>query len=516
MINARKTLYILALIRLVLPFLLQHAYYQPHRDEFLYLDYAKHMDWGFMEVPPVLSVFSWLSYHLGNSFFWVKIWPALFGALSFLLCGDMLLKLGGKTYGLILLFSCFVFGAFIRLFFLFQPGFLEVFSWTAIIWCLVNYQLQKQVKWLYFFGLACGIGLLSKYTTAFFITGLVGGIALSNQRNLFIKKEFYYAAIIAFLLFLPNLLWQYNHNFPVVAHMKELRETQLVYINPSEFIMGQLMMNLVVAFIWVTGLIKLLLSRKWKDFRWIGFTYFITIVLLIAGSGKDYYALGLYPALFAFGAVHFDSLAVRWHKAFKVALVAIPVALGICILPLGLPMFTPEKLANYYEKAGFREAMGFTWEDRENHPLPQDFADMMGWREIAETTAKHYNALPDSTKASTVVFCRGYYTAGALNYYGKTLGLPEAISTNGSYLWWIPKNLSFRHLMMVAHKDPDDDEIVFKHFEKRAVLDTIQLPYFRENGIRVFFFENGNDSMRYYVRERIKMEKEKFTRNAKK
>jgi hypothetical protein len=61
--HARKLLWGLALVRLILPFLLQHAYYQPHRDEFLYLDYAKHMDWGYMEVPPLLSVFSWLTFN---------------------------------------------------------------------------------------------------------------------------------------------------------------------------------------------------------------------------------------------------------------------------------------------------------------------------------------------------------------------------------------------------------------------------------------------------------------------
>ncbi|MCU0387038.1 MAG: hypothetical protein MUE71_00345, partial [Chitinophagaceae bacterium] len=75
-----KWLAALALTRLVLPFLLQNSWYQPHRDEYLYLDYAKHMDWGYMEVPPLLSVFSWLTFHLGNSHFLVKFWPALFGA----------------------------------------------------------------------------------------------------------------------------------------------------------------------------------------------------------------------------------------------------------------------------------------------------------------------------------------------------------------------------------------------------------------------------------------------------
>jgi hypothetical protein len=363
----------------------------------------------------------------------------------------------------------------------------------------LNFQLSGKIKWMYFFGIACGLGMLSKYTTAFFITGVLAGLALSNQRIIFLKKEFYLAGLIAFFIFLPNLIWQFNHNFPVVHHMKELKETQLDYLDPKEFIGGQLMMNLVVAFIWIAGLIGLLVSKRLKDYRWFGFGYFITIILLIAGNGKDYYALGLYPPLFAFGAVQLETITIHWNKALRVALIGVPVALGIFILPLGLPMFTPEKLASYYEKAGFREAMGFKWEDRQNHPLPQDFADMMGWREIAETTAKHYTGLPDSTKATTVIYCRGYYTAGAINFYSKKLGLPEAVSDNGSYLLRMPGDFNFKHILMVGHKNPGPDDIVFNHFESREILDSIQLPFFRENGIRIYFFKNGSDSMRYYA-----------------
>jgi hypothetical protein len=44
------------------------------------------------------------------------------------------------------------------------------------------------------------------------------------------------------------------------------------------------------------------------------------------------------------------------------------------------------------------------------------------------------------------------------------------------------------------------------------VMDSLSLPYFREDGIKVFFFENGSDSMRYYANEGILMERLKFNR----
>lgn len=507
-----QVLLILTIIRLVLPFFLQDGYYQPHRDEYLYLDYAKHMDWGYMEVPPLLSVFSWLSWQMGHGIFWVKVWPALVGAFTFFLCGHLALLLGGGRMSLLYLFLCFTFGAFLRVFYLFQPGFLEIFTWTSIFYTLVRFHLSNHKKWLYLFGLACGLGMLSKYTTLFLIVGLIGGFLLSSQRRIFTNKHFWAAALLGFLLFLPNLYWQYQHRFPVFAHMQELRETQLVYINPSDFIIGQFMLHFVVAFVWIAGLLVILFSSQWKAWRWVGLTYFLAAGLLLAGKAKDYYALGLYPILFVFGGVWLDKATKNWFKIFRYGLPALPFLLGLFIVPLGLPVFEPQKLADYYEKNGFREALGFKWEDQQNHPLPQDFADMMGWREITEMTAKHYQMLPDSIKKNTAIYCRGYYTAGAINYFGRNLQLPEAISDNGSYLLWIPENWEFRHLMMVGHKNPTPDDVVFNHFERREVLDSINMPLFRENGIKLFMFHNANDSMLIYAREGIRQEQAAFKR----
>jgi hypothetical protein len=76
-----------------LPFVLQNSFYQLHRDEYLYLAEGKHLAWGFMEVPPTLSVMAWISNLFGAGSFWVKLWPALFGAFTFLLVGKTVLSL---------------------------------------------------------------------------------------------------------------------------------------------------------------------------------------------------------------------------------------------------------------------------------------------------------------------------------------------------------------------------------------------------------------------------------------
>src|SRR3982751_3332216 len=101
-------LYALAILRLILPYLLQSPAYEPHRDEFLYLAEGNHMAWGFMEVPPLLSVFAWLIHICGDGIFWIKFWPSLFGALTFVLVAEIILSLGGKRFAVLLGFLPFI------------------------------------------------------------------------------------------------------------------------------------------------------------------------------------------------------------------------------------------------------------------------------------------------------------------------------------------------------------------------------------------------------------------------
>ena len=119
--NSNRLLYLLAAVKLVLPFVLQNGVYEPHRDELLYLAEGHHMAWGFMEVPPLLSVFAWLTHLLGDGMFWIKLWPSLFGALTYLITGRIILLLGGRSYALFLGFLPFALGGYLRVHYLFQP-----------------------------------------------------------------------------------------------------------------------------------------------------------------------------------------------------------------------------------------------------------------------------------------------------------------------------------------------------------------------------------------------------------
>jgi len=505
-------LFLLFAIKLIVPFFLQNSFYQPHRDEYLYLAEAHHMDWGYMEIPPLLSVFAWITNFFGGSLFWIKIWPALFGSLTFLLVGRIILSLGGKSFALFLGWMPFVLDGFMRLFFLFMPNFLDVFFWTLITFSIIRFIQTEKNKWLYLFGIAVGLGMMSKYSVAFYTLSILAGILLTRHRKIFINKHFYFASLIGLLIFLPNIIWQYNHSFPVITHMNELQDEQLKYNSVIGFIIGQLMMNLPCVFIWIAGLIHLLFYSQGKPYRFLAWTYLFVIILLIVLSGKDYYALGAYPALFAFGAYQLEkatNLRLRWTRY---VMIIFSFALGLFAMPLIMPMAKPEVLTKYYEQTGLNKTGSFKWEDQQMHPLPQDFADMIGWKEMAMKTGAVYNNLPEDQKLKTMVYCRGYFSAGALNYYRKEAGLPEVYSDNASFLFWMPDNYAIKNLILVGHHFPDKDDIVFQQFEKASIKDSIDLPLFRETGMKIILFENGNDSLNRIITKGVAELKSKFMR----
>lgn len=507
-----RLLYFLALIKLIIPFFLQNSFYQPHRDEFLYLAEGHHMAWGYMEVPPLLSVFAWITNLFGDGMFWIKIWPALFGALTFVLIGKIILSLGGKTFALILGWLPFMLDGYMRLFFLFQPNFLEVFFWTAIAFTMLRYVQTQETKWLYFFGISIGLGMMSKYSVAFYTLSILAGLLVTRHKKIFLNKHLYFAALIAFIIFLPNLLWQYNHNFPVVAHMQELQEEQLQYINPFDFIISQFMMNLPCVYIWVAGLFFVMFSADGKPYRLFAWAYVFVIILLLYLSGKDYYALGAYPILFAFGGYYLEKLTTKRVVWLRYIMLAFSIALGAFAMPLIMPMAKPDKLAAYYHATGLDKTGSFKWEDLQMHPLPQDFADMIGWKEMAQKTADVFHALPKEEQEKTFIYCRGYYSAGALNYYAKDVGLPEVYSDNASFLFWMPDSYPYKNLLLVAHNMPEKDDIVFQQFEKVTVKDTLTVPYFRETGIRFILFENANDSLNAITTRGVAELKSEFIR----
>ena len=166
----KKDYWILILF-IIAKFALQYSLISPeyelHRDEYLHLDQANHLAWGYLSVPPVNSWLAWIIKMLGNSIFWVKFFPALFGALTIVLTWKIVEELNGSLFAKILAASGILFSVLLRVNMLFQPTSLEIFLWLFLYYSLIKYFDSQKVKWIYIGAVIFGIGILNKYNIAF-------------------------------------------------------------------------------------------------------------------------------------------------------------------------------------------------------------------------------------------------------------------------------------------------------------------------------------------------------------
>ncbi|MDX1409130.1 MAG: glycosyltransferase family 39 protein, partial [Saprospiraceae bacterium] len=327
----------LIVVKLVLQ-LLAAGQYGFHRDEFLYLVQGHHPAWGYMEVPPMIAWLAAFIQFFGEGIVWIKLFPALAGSVSLILIALMTRDLGGARWAQIVACLGFLFvPAYLRTHHLFQPVFLNQLFWLLSIFFLIRIYKTGDTRYWYMFGVAIGLGILTKYSILFLGIAMLAGILFTRERRWLARPHPYYAMLLAILIASPNILWQYFHNVPVLAHMEELRATQLVHVEPVGFVTSQLLMLFGASLLWFPGLAAFLGGASFRPFRALGWTYLVLLALLLLLSGKAYYMLGIYPPLIAAGAVWWERRAVRL-RGVKTALPVIVVVLNLFALPYGLPI----------------------------------------------------------------------------------------------------------------------------------------------------------------------------------
>ena len=500
-------LYLLVLLKIILPYLLQDPVYEPHRDEFLYLAEGRHMAWGYMEVPPLLSVFAWLTDLLGGAMFWIKFWPSLAGAATYFLVGRLILRKGGRSFALFLAWTPFLFGAFLRMHFLFQANFLDIFFWTALAYAFIRYKDTGLNRYLYIAGVCMGLGMLGKYSVALYIVSLLLGLLLTPDRRIFANKHLYFACAVGGLIFLPNAVWQYRHGFPIVYHMGELEKNQLQYVSPGGFLIAQLLMFLPCVVIWVTGLVALAVDRT---YRFIAWSWVLVIALLLVAHGKAYYSVGVYPILFSFGALRTEARMQGRKYFLRFILSAGILVLGFFMIRILMPFEPPPQLADLYARSGMARFGALRWEDGRDHPLPQDFADMLSWKEMTAKFARGYDLLDSSGKTHTLLFCDNYGEAGAVNYYGPRYHLPPAYSNNASFLYWLPANyFTFDNILLLTDDEHEMEHSFIHDFRQVILVDSITNPYARERGSLIILLKGADSAFRKMFVEKIELDKKK-------
>lgn len=473
----KSTLLLLSFVvlKIVLQYIVVHPIYDLQRDEYLHLDQAKHLAWGYHSIPPMTSWISWIILQLGNSYFWVKFFPALFGALTIVVVWKTVERLKGNLYACILVATALTFSSLLRINMLYQPNSLDILCWTLLYYTFISFIETQNYKWLYGMAISFAIGFLNKYNIAFCVLGLIPAILLTEHRKLFLKPQFYIAFLIGLALISPNLIWQFQQDFPVFKHMKELQETQLVHVQRMDFVEDQMLFFFSSLIVIIAGFISLFAYRPFKPYRLLFLALVFTLSLFIYLKAKSYYAIGLYPIFLAFGAVYISYLFQHgWKKYLRLVPIAIVLLLFIPLLDRALPLKTPTEY--------FKEDRKHTWEDGKDHPISQDFADMLGWKELASKVDAIYKKLPN--KESVFILCDNYGQAGAINYYTKIKGL-KADSFTDDYIDWINLDQEIKTVIRIKDAKNIDFKRDLSLFENVVHVGKIENEFAREKGTQL-------------------------------
>lgn len=459
--------------------------YGLHRDEYLYLTQAEHLSWGYMEVPPMIAVIGKVARLLfGDTVFAARFFPALIGAASILLIGVMVRDMGGKKWAQLLAGSAFLFSpAYLGSNTLFQPVSFNQFCWLLAAFFTVKIIRYEQPKYWYLLGISAGVGFLTKYSIAFFFFALIIGFLLSQHRKVFRTRYPWISLGIALIIALPNLLWQYQYQFPVVRHMQELSATQLKNVSAVNFLVPQFLFHFAGTLVWLGGLIFLIRSKHVREFRLLAWAYLALIAILLLLSGKDYYSIGAYSMLMAAGGLAWE----RWLGWKSVFLIPVIVLLNLPIIPYALPLLPIEKMKDYVaymnDTYGLEEPL--RWEDGRIRELPQDYADMHGWEEIPEKVARFYHSLSPEEQSKLMIVAGHYGQAGVMNFNRKKYNLPETYSLNSSFIMWAPKEVRFDRIIQID----DVPQTTSSYFESIQLIDSIESPYARDPGL--IYYETG-------------------------
>jgi hypothetical protein len=496
-------LYLFILLKLTLQYVVVHPDFDLHRDEFLHLDQADHLAWGYLSVPPVTSWISVLIRWLGNGEFWVRFFPALFGALTIWLVWDLVKSLGGSLFAQCLAAIALLFSALIRLNILFQPNSIDILCWTLVFYTLVRFYQTRHSKWLYLLAISFAIGFLNKYSILFLAMGLFPAFLVTQNRTFFQNKHLYFALLLAIFLVSPNLIWQWKNSFPVLTHMNLLSKYQLVNNSRSGFLVEQLLFFYPSVIIWICGLFALIVQAKYREFRFIAWTFFFTLAIFTYFQAKAYYAIGLYPVLLGFGSVYFsDFFENGWKRKLRPILLFLPPALFLPALPLIHPYYSPERIQ---ENPPAYSLLGLNrWEDGKEHLIPQDFADMVGWSELAHLVDSAFSKMPKGSR--TLIICDNYGQAGAVNYYS-TIPELEALTMNADYLYWFDLDKKVENLILVWEKEEKITEREIGFFEEYQEIGKINHPLARENGATVHFLRGAKGDINAILKEEIAKEK---------
>lgn len=224
----------------------------------------------------------------------------------------------------------------------------------------------------------------------------------------------------------------------------------------------------LASLVWLAGLWAGMVRPDLKVARAFPIAWLILFAVFDASHGKAYYPSSIYPTLLALGAVWIEGRI--GNATARAAVLGLAVACGLLVAPLTLPILPVETFLRYQQVVGLAPASG---EHQKLGALPQYYADMFGWPEMAQKVAAVYWSLPPQERAKAAFWGNNYGEAAAIDTFGAQLGLPAALSGHNNYWLWGPRGHDGSVLIIIGGSRKHYAEL----FRSFAVAGRIDAPY---------------------------------------
>lgn len=429
----------LALAKLLIHFYSNaFANYGIFRDELYYIACSKRIDIGYVDQPPLASyIMAFSRMIIGDSVFAIRLLPAFASAATLFVTGIITRELGGKKLAILISGIAVMFSLIhLAMFTIFSMNAFDILFWIIAVYLVILIVKEPKPKLWLILGVMIGLGLMNKITFLWFGLGLFIGLLTTENRKQLLTIWPYLAGLIAFIIFLPYIIWNVQNDFAHLEFIRVASSEKYSSVTPMDFILGQFLINNpAVAPIWLAGIYFYFFVSEGKKFRILGYIFITAFaVLVINWHSKPEYLSPAMPILFASGGVLLEKLSLKKFLGWiKYAIITIVVLFGIILAPVVLPILPPETYIAYSKKLG---AAPNTAEGHELEELPQFYADMFGWKELAVTISKVYQSLSAEEQKNTIVFARNYGQAGAIEYFSSKYPLPKVISPHNNYWIW--------------------------------------------------------------------------------
>jgi dolichol-phosphate mannosyltransferase len=436
----------------VLPLLPEEAYYW---------NYAKHIDIGYLDHPPLVA---WLiaigEMLVGHNEAGLRFGSFVNGLITIAFVHGLARRLVDPPSALMAAALAaalpFFFGTGVMM----TPDASLMCAWSAAVYFFHGaLVMSRRTDWLAA-GVAMGVGLLSKYTIA-----LLGPAALTfvlldqRSRHWLTRWEPYAAAAIALCLFAPVIVWNYQNDW--ASFLFQARDR---FGDERSFSLHVLLMNaLVVATPLPLLALPLLFAKRWTSEsqatcdpehaaprnRLFVICFVCAPLLVFCWSALKHEPRLNWTAPIWLAVLPLLGWTIIHVKELRASLWTATVR--HLARPLAASMFMLNAVLLYFIVLGIPGL-----------PYPKSLARTMGWATATEHLRELHDRMTQSTgSAPIVVGMDKYFTAAQLSYHASASQPPMRITAKGVVLggdglmfayWHAPEQFAGRAFIMIARR----------------------------------------------------------------